>query len=126
MAWQQRGRGLYYTRSRRVDGKVKRTYVGSGPVAQLAAALDAGHRAQRLATTAAKQTLIARLKTVDELTSEFDECVAILTEATLLAAGYHQHDRGQWRRRHNHGRANQEQFGCDARDGGDQPLAGER
>ena len=41
------GRGTYYTRSRRVDGQVIRTYVGSGPDALQAAEID---KAMRMAS----------------------------------------------------------------------------
>jgi hypothetical protein len=48
MAWEKRERGgLYYTRSRKVNGKVVREYVGTGPLAELAAQMDAVKRCQR-------------------------------------------------------------------------------
>ncbi len=41
MAWESRERGgLYYTRSRREWGRVVRTYYGTGPIADQAAAQD--------------------------------------------------------------------------------------
>ena len=44
MGWEH---GLYYTRSKRVDGLVKREYVGIGLVGEVAAELDAQKRDQR-------------------------------------------------------------------------------
>src|SRR4051794_39320882 len=44
MGWE---RGRYYTRSRKVNGRVVREYVGSGYVAELAAQLDGLDRDQR-------------------------------------------------------------------------------
>jgi hypothetical protein len=43
--WERRERGeLYYTRSRKVAGRVVREYVGTGPLAKLAAETDAEER----------------------------------------------------------------------------------
>ena len=104
MAWEQRGQRQYYTRSRRVGGRVTRTYYGQGTEAHLAAALDAQKRMQRKADAEEQQAVVASLIAIDSLAQDFHAGVAILTEAVLLAAGYYRHDRGQWRRRGVHGR----------------------
>ena len=46
--WERRERGgLYYTRSRKVNGQVVREYVGGGVLGQLAAFMDADERRRR-------------------------------------------------------------------------------
>jgi len=40
-----------------------------------------------------------RLEALDSLTAEMYEAAEVLAKATLLAAGYHQHKRGEWRKR---------------------------
>ena len=46
--WERRERGgLYYTRSRKVDGRVVREYVGGGILGELAAQMDAERRRRR-------------------------------------------------------------------------------
>ena len=48
MSWETRnGKGSYYTRSRRIYGKVVREYIGTGLVAQEIAEIDALDREQR-------------------------------------------------------------------------------
>jgi hypothetical protein len=104
MGWEHRGSRRYYTRSRRVSGKVKRTYIGIGPEAELAATMDKARCSQRKATTDAQRAMIARLEELGNLTHDLDEHLRILVEAVMLAAGYHRHDRGQWqKRRGSHG-----------------------
>ena len=107
MSWEKRGRGVYYTRSCRVAGKVRRIYFGKGAVAQLAAALDADKKAQRLARAVAKQAALARLETLAGLTQEFDACVVILAESELRAAGFNRPNRCEWKRSRRYGQSKQ-------------------
>jgi hypothetical protein len=100
MAWETRRNGRrYYYRVRRVNGRVVREYVGTGPAAEAAAALDSAHRqlkqlgrAERAAKDAADRELEADLSLLDDLANLF-------ARAALEAAGYHRHARGQWRKR---------------------------
>jgi hypothetical protein len=96
MGWDK---GRYYTRSKRVDGRVVREYLGTGRVAELAAQLDALERGKRQLAAQAQRgekaeraALAAECKTLTE-TADLVACAA------LLAAGYHQHKRGEWRKR---------------------------
>ena len=101
MAWETRRRGgRYYTRSRRENGRVVREYVGTGERAALAAATDAVRRWQRQVQRDARRELLDELRELDALADELDAFADLLARAALLAAGYHQHARGSWRRRH--------------------------
>lgn len=100
MAWERRERGgLYYTRSRREGGRVLREYVGTGPGAEKAAALDDLERRRREEEAAVERSERARLDALDEPVEELFEAVEVLTSAALLTAGYHKHERGEWRKR---------------------------
>jgi hypothetical protein len=95
MGWDK---GRYYTRSRKVHGRVVREYLGLGAAAEAAAQADAERRALRAESAAAwkekKAALRARQAEVDALCSGAD----LLARAALLAAGFHQPKR-QWRRK---------------------------
>ena len=98
--WEKRERGgLYYTRSRKVDGRVVREYVGTGPLAKLAAEMDALERRRREKEAEAWQVERECVEALDGTTEELCDATELLTRATLLAAGYHQHKRGEWRQR---------------------------
>jgi hypothetical protein len=101
--WVSRGDRRYYYRSKRLGNRVVRQYVGTGPLADLAAALDRFARVQRQAETEARRTdqecQVAALQPLQV----FCEATDLLARASLLAAGYHQHDRGEWRRRRHDG-----------------------
>lgn len=90
-------RGYYY-RSQRVGGLPRRIYVGSGYVAELAAALDAAEQAERAQQDAQRRLQRAKDRASDkEVDAEYHrlrEGVAAL----LTAAGYYQHHRGEWRK----------------------------
>ncbi len=100
MAWESRKRGwFYYTRSRKVGGRVVREYAGGGLVGQLAAATDAEQRAEREARAEAFRTESARLEALDAPVDLLDEVAEALARGALMLAGYHRHHRGEWRRK---------------------------
>jgi hypothetical protein len=95
MAWDK---GRYYTRSRKVNGRVVREYLGTGEAAEQAARQDAGTRQEREARRAAMSELAALDAPLDDLT----ELTDLLARAALAAAGYRQHHRGEWRKTREH------------------------
>src|SRR3954447_7449028 len=96
MGFDRRG---YYYRSVRDGDRVRRVYIGKGPAAQLSALLVEERRSERRALSRAWRAREAALAGPDDRLRELSELADGLTRATLLAAGYHRHDRGAWRRR---------------------------
>ena len=99
MAWEVRDGRRYYYRLRKVGGRVRREYVGRGPIALLAAELDRQGRAERQARRQLIRAEQERLMAADGPADELDEKADLLVRAALLATGFHRHDRGEWRRR---------------------------
>lgn len=99
MAWETRkGRGSYYTRSRRVGGRVVREYVGSDSFAEAMAEIDALDRERQNEEQAAMRAEQEAQRMIDLKIDEEGDFVRVLTQAVLLANGYHSH-KGQWRKR---------------------------
>ena len=103
MSWETRAgtTNVYYTRSRKVRGRIVREYVGTqdSPTARVAAAEDAmraearERRRLELASLAEQEAVTALpLETLCAITGA-------LLGATLVATGHHQHAHGEWRRR---------------------------
>ena len=100
MAWESRQRGgLYYTRSRKENGRVIREYVGGGPLGQLAALEDEHERRQREEQAAYWKEEQEDLDALEAPVEELTEASDLLIRAALLASGYRQHNRGEWRLR---------------------------
>ena len=98
MAWETRGRQRVYYRARRVGGKVRKQYFGSGIAAQVAASEDKVLREQRGRERATIRAIKATVAPLGDLMRELDDGVRVMYQASLLAAGYHDH-RGTWRKR---------------------------
>ena len=103
MGWETRKRGgRYYTRSSKVDGRVIREYLGCGPVAVLAAAADQARIAEREAARVQAQVAEEHFHSLEEPLDALDRTCRALALMALNGAGYHQHHRGEWRRRREH------------------------
>lgn len=99
MGWETRARGgSYYTRSRRIEGRVVREYVGCGRKGELAAMADAQRRAEREADRAAIRAERERVRAIDAELAGLHRTVDQLTRGALLAAGFERYKR-QWRYR---------------------------
>jgi len=101
MAYQRNG---YWYRSVRRGAKVRTEYLGSGPLAALWAELDAVAREERETRRAAVRAELETQREIDRAIDAAGEGVRTLTEAVLLANGYHLHKR-QWRKRRYGGQA---------------------
>ncbi len=100
MGWEKRERGgLYYTRSKKINGRVTREYVGGGPLGKLAAEVDALERSRREEEAEARRAEQELLEGLEASVRKLCEITEALAHTALLAAGYHQHNRGEWRKR---------------------------
>jgi hypothetical protein len=105
MAWEQRkntSRRYYYRSEKRPDGRVVKTYHGTGQRGAQAAETDRLKRAEQNLQLERHRALVEHIQHV--ATPLVELCVAcdVITGAALLAAGYHNH-RGTWRKKR-HGR----------------------
>ncbi|HEY1391658.1 MAG TPA: hypothetical protein VGF38_24195 [Ktedonobacterales bacterium] len=100
MAWETRKRGgRYYTRSHRQGGQVVREYIGAGEIGAAIAQLDTLEREKRQMAVAAWRKERVRLQARDTAIADYCRDVDELVRAALIAAGYRQHNRGEWRRK---------------------------
>ena len=101
MAWQEVDGRRYYYRGRRLCGRTRRVYVGAAgsPAAELAAAADHLRRLGREAAARERQAEQARHREAEAPLLALCVRTDVLTRAALLAAGFHRHHRGPWRRR---------------------------
>jgi hypothetical protein len=99
MAWEQRRNGWYFYRMTRVNGWVKRQYLGHGEDAEKAAAEIAQRKQAQNALLADRQRYAEALAPLADLS----DLVDLLVKTTLFTNGFHQHKR-TWRRRRDHHR----------------------
>jgi hypothetical protein len=98
VGWEKRERGgRYYTRSRRVEGRVVREYIGGGLAGEIAAEADRIERERREAEELRQRHELERLEALSARVEELHEAAAILARAHLIAAGCHRH-KGEYRR----------------------------
>ena len=91
---------MYYYKTERVDGRVRKKYVGTGDVAHAIAHADETLRRRRAAHSERARVELEEARTLASAGEELCEATDILAVAELVAAGYHRR-KGQWRmRRH--------------------------
>jgi hypothetical protein len=95
MGWE---RDRYYTRSKKVNGRVVREYVGTGTIGELAAQLDEIERDRREDQAAELRTVRAEQNKLAATLTDLNARCDLLTRAALIVAGYRQHKRGEWRK----------------------------
>jgi hypothetical protein len=99
VAWERRGSNLYYYQSKRLDGRVRKKYVGTGEVAQAIAHSDETIRRGRAAQSERARVEFEEARTLAAAAEELCEAAEILAVAQLVASGYHRHKGGEWRMR---------------------------
>lgn len=100
MAWEQRGANCYYYRKAREGARVKSTYIGRWDLAHTIANFESHSVALEKLMRSKKTMEAEELENADAFLDCVVELVQLLTEATLLTAGFHTHHR-QWRRKRN-------------------------
>src|SRR5215213_8568452 len=99
MGWEKRERGgPYYTRTRKIGGRVVREYVGGGTLGHIAALQDAQERRRREEEAALCKEERERLEALVAPVEQRCEATEIVYRAALLAAGFRRHQRGEWRK----------------------------
>ena len=99
MAWETRGNCRFYYRSKRINGKVVKEYVGGDdPETRLIVELDRQNRAKRQEAIEAVRRTQNRLDEATKPLTVFISNLDVLVQAELLAGGYH-YRKGEWRRR---------------------------
>jgi hypothetical protein len=97
VAWEERGGGRYYYRTRWVNGRPVKEYVGGGLAGRLASEADRIDRERREARALEEKREREKLEALAAPVLELFEAAEILARAHLIAAGCRR-VRGEWRR----------------------------
>ena len=93
MAWEQRANKRCYYRKRRDGQCVVSEYIGTGELAEIAAALDALERE----AGRARRRQRAAIRAFDAQVDQACDLIQALAHGALLATGHRLH-KGQWRK----------------------------
>jgi hypothetical protein len=86
-----------------VNGRVVPEYIGGGETAELVAEIDALEREQRRLEALAQRQEKDELGALEADLRAVNETINLAARAALVAAGFHQHKRGEWRKRRERG-----------------------
>jgi hypothetical protein len=99
MGWKQINGRSYFYRLVREGDRVRSEYVGAGETASLVALLVASERTEREVERQAWKTERGQADSEDRELAEWCDRIEALASTVMVAAGYHRHDRGEWRRK---------------------------
>ncbi len=94
----KRGNHHYYYRKKRDGFRVKSVYFGRGEMAYLDAVLFEKQQEDRGSERAKRQQELEAVNSLEVDIDALSRLTLTLTEAALIAAGFHQHKR-EWRKR---------------------------
>ena len=99
MAVEKRGNSEFYYKKEKVNGKVKSRYMGpmSNPVIAQIAEFEAIEIKDKNTELAYQKAEIARMNELDNNLAVLIQFNRMLVKASLIAAGYYQHNR-EWRK----------------------------
>jgi len=97
MGWEQRGNNHYYYRKERDGSRVKSTYYGRGEIAKMISQIQSSSPLLERIARNIRSPEIIQMEKSDAAVEEATHLIQLVTQATLLAAGFHTHHR-QWRR----------------------------
>ena len=98
MPWKFRKGRPYFYLSKRVGGRVVSQYVGPCEAGEMAEAALRETLLRRKADARRHERDRSVIVSAEVALEEVDEAIALLARASLLAAGYHCHHRGEWRK----------------------------
>jgi hypothetical protein len=99
MGWKQINGRFYYYRSTREGDRVRSEYVGGSETASLFAQIVASEKAEREAERQQWEAERQQADAEDREVADWFESIEALADAVIVAAEYHRHHRGEWRKR---------------------------
>ena len=100
MGWEKRGGHSYYYRKEREGSSVKSVYLGRGEIAHMISQIQASSPLLERLARAIRSPQQIKCDKADAALEQATDLIHLLTQAALLAAGFHTHHR-QWRRKRN-------------------------
>ena len=98
MGWEQRGNNSYYYKKEREGSRVKSVYVGRGEIAHMIAQLQSSSPLLERFARSMKCPEVIKAEKAEAALEQASGLIQLITQATLLTAGFHTHKR-QWRRK---------------------------
>jgi len=98
MGWEQRGNNRYYYKKEREGSRVKSVYVGRGEIARMVSQIQSSSPVLERIARILKTPETIKQENAEATLEQVTDLIKLVTQATLLTAGFHTHHR-QWRRR---------------------------